>query len=642
MRIPFKILFVFFAFSYYLSAQQEIVLTNVDTNVIVDTAISDTITLDTINVTDVIEKITTYYDFSKYRGSTLYFNDNINYTEIPTNNYFFTTDILSQFVPTNPLFLTVPGNHSAFSIFGANPKENISMLGGIAMNDIFGNANFDFISSEFANSMEIMYGSSAAIKTGKSGMAVNIQPFIYNTSNPYTKIWYTQGDNKLIGVDGIFSQNFLPNWNITGGFKRMSSNSYYQNSFIDMWNARLMLSFYQSNQSSFSLLYHFTNFYTGDFGGILPIDYNKNNTAASQVRSNFTTLTDRQYKTDLIFLHSYHSIDSNLIINSNLFFNHLENNIYYGNDTFLVELFLDSTGRNIASAYNYGYNTNLKYNLSNLFCINTGIEINSNNVLNTLLTNNFNGFGYNIYGMGVLDFNTTNISLGGRYGHKYDKNVFSFGGSITKNITKKMSLIADISYLKTDPISVFNYYQEEHFLTLLGLKYDSIISFNLFYRDITDQIIFSTILYSQQQIESNKLFGGTIKSNINLPYNLKAIITLSDYVDKFANNSSTLYANLSLEYKYAKSQSSIIFGLSGTLLQSENKYYFSPLDKNYIRTELNEGLEFDGFSAYIKAKLGNCFLQISFKNILGLTYSYLAYYPMLKQEFNLSLTWAFP
>jgi len=646
MKIFLKVLVLFLAFSSYLLAQQTTDTINIDTTItdttLIDIIITDTIT-DTSN-TELKQDTIIYYPFSNHRGSIFYCNDNINHKEIPTNHYYFTTELITKTFPANPLFTTITGNHSAFSIFGSLPTENICMLSGVAINDFYGSANLNYISPEFANNIEILYGSSAAIKTGKSGMAVNIQPFIYNTSKPYSKIWYSQGDNKLIGVDGIYSQNFMPNWNITGGFKRISSNSYYQNSFVDMWNARLMLSFQQSEQSAFSLLYHFTNFYTGDFGGIFFTDYNQNNNAPNQVRPNFATLTDRQYNTNLIFSHSYHSQDSNLIINSNLFLNHLENNINYGKDTLFIRSFGDSTGRNIASNFNYGLNTNLKYNLSDLVSINSGVEVSSNNVPKTLITKEFTGIGFNIYTMGIFNFDATNISLGGRYGQHYDKNIFSLGSSISKNITEKTSAIADVSYLKIEPIPIFDYQQEAHLLTIFGLNYDSIFAFNLFYRNITDQIILTdkSNLHSFSTIKDNSLFGGTIKSNIKLPHNFRTILLLSNYIDKNADNSNTLYANLSLEYTYIKNQSLMTFGLNGTLLQANNKYYFSPLVKNYVRTELNEGLEFDGLSAYIKARLGNCYLRISFNNILGLNYSYLAYYPMLKQEFCLSLTWAFP
>ena len=626
MKTFLYIVLTFCIFNCCLLAQNEIDITNIiDTNII-DTAKQDTII---------------YYDFSNYRGSILTFNDSINYEYIPLNHYFFTTDIITQNIATNPLFTTIAGNNSAFSIFGSLPNENVALLGGIAMNDFYGSPNFDYISPEIANNIEIMFGSNAAIKTGKSGVAVNIQPFIYNTSKPYSKIWYAQGDNKLIAFDGIYSQNFQPNWNITGGFKRITSNSYYQNSFVDMWNGRLMLSYQQSNQSSFSLLYHFTNFYTGDFGGILSTDYNRNNTYANQVRSNFNTLTDRQYKTDVILSNSYHSIDSNFVINSIFFFNHLENNINYGNDSLFTSLF-ENTTRNIASAYNYGINTNIKYNLSNFISINAGAELGSNNVPNTLLTEAFSGLGYNVFGLGTFNFSATNILFGGRFGQKYDKNVFSIGSSISQNIINKLSAIADISYLKTAPIPVLDYHQEKHLLTILGLNYGSIASFNFFARYINNQLMLQdNSIIPTYKINDNFLFGMNYKINLSLPYNLKAIAIASIYADIYTL-SNDFYGALSLEYTYTKNKSSITGGLNGAILKSENKYYFSPFIKNYVRTDLNEGDEFDGLSAYIKAKLGNCYLRLSFRNILGLSYSYLAYYPMLKQEFNLSLTWAFP
>jgi hypothetical protein len=185
-----------------------------------------------------------------------------------------------------------------------------------------------------------------------------------------------------------------------------------------------------------ALIYHFTNFHNGDFGGINFDDYNTNNNSANQVRSNFTDLSDRQYKTDFIFTHSLTSNDTNFIINSNIFLNHLENNILYEKEKSL--LLLDSTGKNVSSAFNYGINTNINYNISEKIIINSGAEISSNIVPQTLFLQEYKGVGYLIFGNITLNLQSTNILFGGRYGTKYGKNIFAAGMNISNKLSNEL------------------------------------------------------------------------------------------------------------------------------------------------------------------------------------------------------------
>jgi hypothetical protein len=192
-----------------------------------------------------------------------------------------------------------------------------------------------------------------------------------------------------------------------------------------------------SDLSSIALIYHFTNNHTGDFGGIYFDDYNTNNNSANQVRSNFTDLSSRQYKTDYILTHSKISQDTTFIINSNLFLNHLENNVLFKNEKTLLTL--DSTGKNISSAINYGANTNIKYNLSKIIIINSGAEISSDIVPNTLFTAEYKGVGYYIFGNAMLNLQPINIAFGGRYGTKYGEKIFALGTNITNKLTNELA-----------------------------------------------------------------------------------------------------------------------------------------------------------------------------------------------------------
>jgi hypothetical protein len=65
-----------------------------------------------------------------------------------------------------------------------------------------------------------------------------------------------------------------------------------------------MLTYKQSDNSAFAIIYHFSNNYNGNFGGIYFQDYNTNDNSPNQVRPNFNDFRDRNYKTDYILSHS--------------------------------------------------------------------------------------------------------------------------------------------------------------------------------------------------------------------------------------------------------------------------------------------------------------------------------------------------
>jgi hypothetical protein len=71
---------------------------------------------------------------------------------------------------------------------GSSATENTLLLNNVNMSDFLGQINYDFFSPEFINNIEVLIGSKAAILAGTSGIAINIQPSIFDTKNPFTRI----------------------------------------------------------------------------------------------------------------------------------------------------------------------------------------------------------------------------------------------------------------------------------------------------------------------------------------------------------------------------------------------------------------------------------------------------------------------
>ncbi len=603
--------------------------------------------------TNTVAKLPELFETNAFHGKIHENSENISAKQIPFINYYTINEILFNNEIFYPLDLGVAGNSTAFSVFGALPVANQMMVSTNNHNNLFyGAANYNSFSPEFIGNIELLTGMASAVLGGSAGATTNIQPPIYNISKPYTKIWYNQGDYKHIAIDGIFSQNFLPNWNFTAGFRSMFSDGSYDNSNVKSWNIRAMLKYNLSKYSTASLMYLFENYGVGDFGGIAFEQYNTNDNMPNLVATNFTDLHDRQYRNDVILSYSSVTSDTNLVLNANLFFTNNENNIFWENEKKLIVL--DSSGKDVSSYIVTGANAALKYKFLDNFSLDLGSELSYYNMPTTILTNGINGLGYSLFALADYEFKFINVSTGMRYENLFDKNLLSFGVKINFNLSENSKIFADFSTCETKPMPIFNYRNEKHNLAILGIETDYKqfeVNANLFFRQINNPVLlkfnkdsiytFTPVLLD---ISQQNLYGVAGKINLNLTNNMKCAANLQSYFDDENDNLNT-YLSLLLQYTYTKGTSIVSGGISGTMLFNNKPFYYNPLFKAYSYSDIYNKFCFNGFSAFISAKLGNAFVRMNLNNIMndiiGNNISYLAYYPLQSREFCLSVTWAF-
>lgn len=587
-------------------------------------------------VTFIYSFIFAYCFFFTY--TSIYAEDSLSYHTIPHINYFHFVDILNSELSVFPIFTGIAGNGSSISYLGGQSADNALFINGVATDNVYGLSNFDGYSPEFTKSVSLFSGSEAAIIYGKSGIVMDVEPPHYNSAKPYTRLWLGQGDSKLFGTDFTFTQNFAERWNITAGYKRLSANSSYPNSFFDSWNARAMLRYKLSEKSGVSLLYHFVNYYTGDFGGILFSD--NSNAAANTTGSNFSDLQNRQYRTDVILNYQYN--DSSFLLNSNMFFNHNENNIFFAKQKELLEL--DSTGKSIGTQINYGINTRGKYSVNNWLYLIFGGELSYCNLDETLLNESFTGIQFNSFFLAKFSL----FSCGVRYEKKYSENLLSYGARIELlNLGKKFLMYCDFSHYNSQPLPIYNYEYERGTLGIVTAKYDK-IELNIFDRYIENPLLlqFDENIYSftlqKANFENKNLFGCSISVEERISIVDTKIGLQTIYDTKEENIKGLLTAKI--YYTYYKNINYIGGGVSATLLLNADDYYYNPLFKSYSQVDINNEnkLNYDGISIFVSGKFGNCFINASFNNIIGNNYKYMQYYLMPKQELRLSLTWAFP
>jgi hypothetical protein len=150
---------------------------------------------------------------------------------------------------------------------------------------------------------------------------------LINTFSPYSRIQYQQGKRQLQITDALFAVNVTPQWNIQGGYHRLTWLGMYKNNNTDVRNAYFNSFYYALNKRFFAYQYLiFNELKQAENGGIAidssTVDFfekdvqvintfgkslTKNNFAGSKIgyqwiRNNTHTLQSTlQYQLDFLF-----------------------------------------------------------------------------------------------------------------------------------------------------------------------------------------------------------------------------------------------------------------------------------------------------------------------------------------------------
>jgi hypothetical protein len=236
---------------------------------------------------------------------------NINKKDIQLLNYIGINDIISAFTPFYSQNLGSYSSYNNFYALGAGSKSITYAFNGRNINDIdLGSLNPEQFSPEFFENIEIFTGADAAILgDNASSVFINFQEIRYNTAVPFTRIWFGNSGFGYLGADGIYSQNFMPNWNFTFGFRSYNSLGAYSNSWGNQWNARAILRWNPDNKTSISLTENFTNQGSGTNGGINTVLSEDIKDVLSAVPY-FNGLNERVFRHDLTLSATHNFTDS--------------------------------------------------------------------------------------------------------------------------------------------------------------------------------------------------------------------------------------------------------------------------------------------------------------------------------------------
>ena len=611
---------------------------------------------DTLLVKDTIQIFTPHFK----HGLFSYFpshNQKITKFDIQWINYSAGSDVLMEASPVVPQHLGNYGLWNTNSFMGSGISDlsvrwNGRSLGGIINSSV----PFDVIPLEFVESIEVLTGVDAiAFSDNSSGAVLNAQEIRYNTAKPYTRLWYSQGGNNYIATDGIYSQNFAPNLNLTLGFRRMSSEGRFTSSGIDAWNVRTKLQYTPSDKSILSFTYMFTNHDMGAFGGLSSANTDNITSEPWYVGANtvmkrndatitFSTFISDDTTSNLTALLYYSNA---LTEQKNLpFFDGFEvSNLTYKQQEAILgtsirfEQYLIPKGSAFSNSIRTGgeaevLSTNetvyysafsgTKLSGYGIFHQNLGSMYLKASVRGTLLNDQFTPS----LGLGVfLPFAEKNIIKLEAIQSTNLRTIFEpIDQSVVNSVVSLQSSIRSDSLL-IEPFA---------FIRNVDAKYEA--------WSVTDQSELP-IGFEYKTGTSRTLagFGFTVKNSVwRFFYSVNAQYTYQGMNDNTTKLLPDLYGSAEVYYQHLAGSSIGRLGVRIRGNTAVNGFTFSPILNSFTRFDTADfPTGFNGIDLFATAKLGDAYIRLTYMNVLNQTYGYVPIYPQLDGNFRISVGWAF-
>jgi hypothetical protein len=578
------------------------------------------------------------------------------------NNYTGIFDILNNEMSAYPLSLGGFCNYNQLSVFSSNGKNvKFNFNNRPVIEQQFGSSNIDMYPTEFIENIEVFFGSDAVIFSGNSsGSLINIQEPVYNTSSPYTKLWLNEYGTTFIASDGVFSQNILPNTNMTFGFRKIHSKGEFDNQTTDGWNIRGLLRFNLSDRSCLSISENFYNHFNEMNGGVDEAA-SENQFIPVDAYVKYIKFTDRVIKHDITatysnILNKYNSSALSISLFSSL-------------ASYERELDSEISGALNDSATYLRYPSNYfgasgrfeqkVFNLANLII---GSEVSYHSLNKTIFSDDYNGLNYSGFGRLSLSLgDKLNLSGGIRLNSQLNKFFNAFGGKIqyilNTDSTRNSSLYGDISISQSNPSPSdgLGLKNENHFLIIGGysnINNESNLNLSIWLRAIDNPIFSRLISNSSGFVLKTDSYNGTNSQllGFNLDYSapisdkifmrLTGIFQLGKYYTEEFSEIRTLL-KLDGYYKILAGRSELRLGLNLNLTYQNFRETFYPQKRTLIYLDNESNFFYNGINLYAHAKLGNTYFKLNVSNLLGAGYYFIASYPGIGRYINFSVNWPF-
>ncbi len=588
--------------------------------------------------------------------------DEIRKSDLLFQSYSTISDLFYNYHIGSPVNLGLAGSDNSMIIDGGFPNgANIRLNNSTLNNSITNNYNLSLISIESIESIEILRGAQSAIFGQNSTSAViNIQEIIHNTQLPYTKLWYYQGIDDFLAADGIYSQNFAKNMNITLGFRSMNSPGTYVNQSIESWNLRAKLRWNLDSLSNVSLSENYSSYRIGENGGNKATEISEisnKDVIFDEIESIpiFRNLDSRLFQHNLTASYlKYFDTTFNQSISSNLSF--IYDDYMFQDADHLLYPTLDSIKEyeNISLTFANSSSYELKKKYLNL---KFGYEVNYSMFDSSKFYPKTDILYLAAYSYSRVNLGEFASASGGVKYFSQDKyNGIALGGRLDFRIDTNLSIFADYSLNQKVP----NLYAtglndlEIHNLLLSGFdwKFNNMeIVSNVYWRNIHN-LTLSNLKFNESDNDFTHSFW--VLSDVNIiglditfkhKYNNinTEIFTKSQFNDSdtLGNIQPLINVGIKSFYTHSVGKSIARIGVEFEVLSSFKPVGIIPFFNSYYTVKSNQSFSNNGINAFVEAKLGSAYLNLKFKNLLGYGYYYTSYYPMPGRYFELAIKWAF-
>jgi len=580
----------------------------------------------------------------------------INKADLAYKEYHGFSEMLEEFIPALPYNLGSPGLYNSFSFFGTNPNNiSFSFNGRPVMDAEYSKINPEQFNTEYFENIEVLTGSDAVILgDNSSGALINIQEIRYNTKTPYTKLWYSQGGNSYLSADGIYSQNFAPNFNFTFGFRRQTGNGRYENSWVDAWNVRSSIRWTPDEKTNISLVEYFTNHGMGLNGGIDKA-ISKKDGVTEIFDENYTVPYYSDYN-ERVFRHDLTlSITREMADDSSSVFS---GNIFASNSNWEIENIpfrkMDMTDTTMFGKYisrYYGANFSFEQRIYNTLFLKAGAETYMTDIEKSFYHDSYNATSVSGYALAKIDiFSFLSVSGGARIRNNNNKTILSEGVKLNLKVNESNGLFLDFSLSERMPSFVEGLDLENEknllFLAEYSFKNDNIqvkigTSFRsyenkIFYHNLFNKFLnadgFTGSIFSSYLTYEQKLFRN---------FKIDLMILNNHEINDNVTSYPPIFAKLSMYYEIEAGRSILRLGVSGKYVTSFNGEAFLPQYRGYMIYEDDNEAMFDGLKVFAVAKLGNAYVKASLENVLGKGFYTVPIYPYYNRNFRLSFMWSF-
>ena len=592
--------------------------------------------------------------------------------DIQFQNYHSLFDILKNNLPAFPLSLDGIGTYRHLSLFGSTPRDISFKFNNRPYKDLeYGSINLEQLPTEFMEQAEIFVGSDAVILSdNSSGASINIQEIRYDTKKPYTRLWYSQAGYDFISADGIYSQNFVKNWNFTFGFRTMTASGRYTNSWLQDWNVRTILRWNPSNYTSISLVENYTNHGYGTNGGV-DVNYTSEIYDNIYARVKFENLNERVFRHDLtLTCTSLLDKDSTSTVSGSLFISNSEWDNYRSSDLYVKAE--DTVNITTHNSHYMGATAKYEQDFFNTFQLRVGGEVEYDVLPETFYFDALNDLSYSAFAYGLFK-PVENIRLSGGMrlstfagntalstGAKLIFSPFTKGGlrgiiDSTSN-SSSLDLIIDLSISNRFPTPAegLNLANEKHFLGFAECRYKTSpfnISAGAFFRNVDNPVLTQAEIIDSHTVYQS--YNGNKRTVLGLYANLDFVvfehISISlwgqGYLSRTNDSNDYRFPNficgIRTYYEITAGRSILRLGTSFGFMGEMQGEQYIPIGRKYIpnsTTSLAKPLSLDLFA---EARLGVAHVKITYENILSKGYYYVPYYPQLDGNFRISVSWPF-